>query len=238
MTQRIPLTVGDPFGRGRVLDPDVRRDNGVIVLLLCDPALGGCGATYEARASNLRAGHSLSCGCLRREGGRPAHGLTRHPLYPLWSAMISRCENPRNKRYAQYGGRGITVCLEWHDPARFVADVEAEIGPRPPGRTPGGMSLWTLDRRDNDGNYELGNIRWATWLQQRRNRRPGRHVGHPISEETKAKIGRANSGKTRSAETRRKMSESHIRRGCPPGCQCGRHASGSARRRNERGQFA
>jgi hypothetical protein len=79
--------------------------------------------------------------------------------------MIARCENPKRKGYPYYGGRGITVCERWHDPAAFIADIERDLGPRPPGLT--------LDRIDNDGNYQPGNVRWATWSEQAFNARRG-----------------------------------------------------------------
>jgi hypothetical protein len=169
---RESLTVGKPFGRGVVLDPDAgRRGRRVLVRLRCAPERGGCGTVYETVATNLRNGDCRSCGCLQREASYDptTHGLSRHPLYSVWLQMRHRCENPRHHAYARYGGRGITVWGPWHDPARFIADVEAEIGPRPPGRTPGGRPLYTLDRRNNDEGYRPGNIRWATWAQQRRN---------------------------------------------------------------------
>lgn len=76
--------------------------------------------------------------------------------------MIQRCENPRNKRYALYGGRGIRVCDEWrHDFGAF----SAYVGQRP---TPS----HSIDRIDNDADYAPGNVRWATASQQMRNRRP------------------------------------------------------------------
>ena len=74
--------------------------------------------------------------------------------------MIARCYNPKHPRFADYGGRGITVCERWLTFANFLADM----GEPPPGLT--------LDRIDNDGNYEPGNCRWATDTQQRTNKRP------------------------------------------------------------------
>jgi hypothetical protein len=85
--------------------------------------------------------------------------------------MLARCENPSDRRYADYGGRGITVWGPWHSLARFITDVEAEIGPRPSGRTPGGMAFWTLERKDNNQGYRPGNIEWADRITQRHNRR-------------------------------------------------------------------
>ncbi len=78
--------------------------------------------------------------------------------------MISRCENPNNKQYKDYGGRGITVCEEWHDAWAFFHYLTTTLGPCPPKHS--------LDRIDNDGNYEPGNIRWASKIDQARNKRP------------------------------------------------------------------
>jgi len=76
--------------------------------------------------------------------------------------MIHRCENPTDSRYKSYGARGITVCERWHDIRLFVQDIEL-LGPRPKG--------YSMDRIDNDGNYEPGNIRWASASEQNKNRR-------------------------------------------------------------------
>lgn len=78
-----------------------------------------------------------------------------------WVNMIHRCYNPANKSFKYYGGRGIGVCEEWQQSFdAFLAHIGAKPGRR-----------FTLDRIDNDGNYEPGNVRWATWYQQRHNRR-------------------------------------------------------------------
>ena len=90
---------------------------------------------------------------------------SKHPLYNRWCSMLARCENPWNAGYPNYGGRGIVVCAEWHDFGRFVDALEAEIGPLPWPRA-------SLDRINVDGNYEPGNVRWATARQQSLNRRP------------------------------------------------------------------
>lgn len=82
-----------------------------------------------------------------------------NPTYARWAAMIQRVTNPTNVRWEHYGGRGIDVCERWRDFDNFVADM---------GECPDGL---TLDRLDNDGDYEPGNCRWATRTEQNRNNR-------------------------------------------------------------------
>ena len=94
---------------------------------------------------------------------RQFHGLSRHPLYHLWSGMMTRCYNPRCRSFKDYGGRGIAVCERWHDVRLFVEDIERLIGPKPTERS--------LDRINNEGHYKPGNVRWATAVEQGNNRR-------------------------------------------------------------------
>lgn len=77
--------------------------------------------------------------------------------------MHQRCRNPKNKNYKDYGGRGVMICARWNSFVDFFVDIFAEIGERATGLT--------LDRINNDGNYEPGNVRWATPKQQRANQR-------------------------------------------------------------------
>jgi hypothetical protein len=103
------------------------------------------------------AGKSL----LAPKQSRETHGLTDHPLYPTWGGMVQRCTNPNNDNYARYGGRGIQVCGRWRVSfAAFLADVGERPSPK-----------HSLDRRDTNGHYEPGNIRWATKLEQGKNTR-------------------------------------------------------------------
>lgn len=95
------------------------------------------------------------------------HGLANHPSYHRWFNMIDRCDNPTHAAYPNYGGRGITVHSPWHDVGTFLAYLDSELGPCPKGRS--------LDRIDNDSNYEPGNLRWATRSEQSRNTRRGHH---------------------------------------------------------------
>lgn len=107
------------------------------------------------------------------------HGMCRpdnkHELYNTWAGIMTRCYKPNARAYRWYGALGVTLYEPWHDFPTFVAGVVAEIGPRPPGTYTGPKGLvrpvWTLDRVNPEGNYEPGNIRWATMAEQARNKR-------------------------------------------------------------------
>lgn len=94
-------------------------------------------------------------------------GRSAHPLLGTWHMMIARCENPNHNSYRYYGARGVSVCPRWR--ADFWAFV-ADVGERPAG--------CTLDRIDPEGDYEPGNVRWATPHEQRVNRRPAEPRTH------------------------------------------------------------
>lgn len=92
------------------------------------------------------------------------NGNTNHPLYSTWLGMIARCKYPSTISYANYGGRGVKVCARWQGEDGLF-NFTLDMGPKP---TP----FHTLDRVDNDGDYEPGNCRWATRLEQSQNQRP------------------------------------------------------------------
>lgn len=135
-----------------------------------------CGKVIVTKGSHLANGETQSCGCYMRDlaSQRKTHGQSKTSLYSLWCQMIARCDDPRNKNYPQYGGRGISVCKSWHLFVNFAAD----IGQRP--------AKHTLDRINNNGGYWCGkceecieyrrppNCRWATAIEQANNKRNNR----------------------------------------------------------------
>lgn len=122
-----------------------------------------CGSITVAHTSNLTRGASKSCGCYRDEMST-THGMSRTREYKVWSGMIERCNNPKRSGYIHYGGRGIKVCERWMTFENFYSDV---------GAIPDGA---TLDRVNVNGDYAPGNVRFATWSQQRRNKRTNKEV--------------------------------------------------------------
>jgi len=158
---------GRVFGRLRVIRFDgrgERRQARWLCACECGREVGVLGArlTQPTRPT-------ISCGCVWKSRG----GRSRTPEYGAWLHMIGRCHNTDDPGYKSYGGLGVIVCRRWrHSFDAFLADV----GPRPPG-TNGKRAAYSLDRfPDKNGNYEPGNVRWATWREQQNNRRNNRRL--------------------------------------------------------------
>ena len=141
-------------------------------MISCD-----CGQTRVMKLQNymklVREGRPASCGCKKKElasAAQRTHGMSRHPAFAVWRSMLDRCRLPSHRAWKNYGGRGITVCLQWQESfEKFWADMGSTY-----------QRGLCLDRIDNDGPYMPGNCRWATYRQQARNTRQTRMVDSPL----------------------------------------------------------
>jgi len=167
MPNAIDVT-GDRYGRLVALRRGPNKGRRTTWACLCD-----CGNEHNVDLDSLRQGLTKSCGCLHSEaarkmitrnrppeGARFSHGMSDSPEYSSWCAMKKRCLNPNSIRYERWGGRGIKICPQW---LSSFETFYADMGDRP-------SPAHSLDRRDNDGNYEPRNCRWATHKEQRNNR--------------------------------------------------------------------
>lgn len=152
------------FGRLVALGP-ITKAKSVNWLCQCD-----CGNTAIVRADHLTGNSIQSCGCLRLERVVAAsiqHGMFGTKIYSTWSRIVQRCTNPNNARYPDYGGRDIKICADWQESFEAFHLYVARL----PHFSEKG---YTIDRINNNGDYEPGNVRWATSTEQHRNTRKNR----------------------------------------------------------------
>ena len=169
--RKIELELGSRYGNLTIVkevEPAYNSKMEIIRRVECNC---DCGNNAIVRLLNLRYGNTKSCGCGQRKissltmsktllkHGRNKKGNTK-PEYVSWQSMKQRCYNTNKDNFSNYGGRGIKVCDRWKD--SFI-NFFTDMGERPEG--------YTLDRINNDGNYELSNCRWATYKEQRNNQR-------------------------------------------------------------------
>ena len=154
---------GQRFGRLVVVSKTEERIyRHVVWKCLCD-----CGNECLAPSNSLKTGRKQSCGCLMVESrgtARITHHMSGTKLYAAWQGMRKRCFSTYHKNYEDYGGRGITVCEEWNNDFQSFYDYVSQLPHF-------GEEGYSLDRINNDGNYEPGNVRWATGKEQASNRR-------------------------------------------------------------------
>lgn len=149
---RIKIKIGEEFERWTVLEFAEVRKGRAYYKCTCK-----CGNIKTVSGSDLRSGHTKSCGCLHMEQCTK-HNMCGTFTYSTWKSMIQRCTNPNYPAYIYYGGRGITICKEWKD--SFEAFFR-DMGERP-------LEL-TLDRKNSNLGYFKENCRWATKAEQARN---------------------------------------------------------------------
>lgn len=184
---------GRRFGRLEVIDRAGLVSRSATWNCKCD-----CGVELVVFGLNLRSGDTQSCGCLHSEmtsarslkhghiGGSTRKKRRTTKTYRCWSNMINRCRNPNAERWLDYGGRGIQVCEQWQDFRQFLEDM---------GEAPVGL---TIERKNNDGNYEPNNCKWATYREQRANQRPNGSSLRPRHSNVPPKTAGARRGQARS----------------------------------------
>lgn len=171
------------FGRLSVKRRSNQRNKYNVPLWEC---VCDCGNVVNVLTGNLKSGNTQSCGCLNRDNtiqrnkNNATHGLSRTPIYITWGGIVQRCINPTDQHFPDYGGRGISICDRWRNSfENFYSDMGPKPGPE-----------YSIERRNNNGDYEPNNCYWATIDEQANNRRNNTILNYKGKNYTMSQLAR------------------------------------------------